>query len=65
MVQTVRVSTLEEAVQRAAQLAHPGDVVLFSPACKSFDMFLNYEHRGEVFRQAVWQLSEPTLASED
>jgi UDP-N-acetylmuramoylalanine--D-glutamate ligase len=40
-------------------------VVLFSPACKSFDMFLNYEHRGEVFRQAVWQLSEPTLASED
>ena len=65
MVQTVRVSTLEEAVQQAAQLAHPGDVVLFSPACKSFDMFLNYEHRGEVFRQAVWQLSEPTLASED
>ena len=46
-------ASLLEAVTEAARLAVPGDVVLLSPACSSFDMFRNYQHRGEVFRQAV------------
>jgi len=40
---------LESAVRRAAALARPGDVVLLSPACSSFDMFENYEERGRLF----------------
>lgn len=45
--------TLVEAVSEAARGAAAGDVVLLSPACSSFDQFRNYQHRGEVFRQAV------------
>ncbi|MGM0704618.1 MAG: UDP-N-acetylmuramoyl-L-alanine--D-glutamate ligase [Bacteroidota bacterium] len=48
-----RVGSMEEAVQTAQQLAHPGDAVLLSPACSSFDMYRNYEERGNVFRTAV------------
>ena len=48
-----RCATLEEAVRRAAQLARPGDAVLLSPACASFDMFRDYKHRGEVFAASV------------
>ncbi len=44
---------MSDAVQKAAGLARPGDAVLLSPACASFDMFRNYEHRGDVFRDAV------------
>jgi len=46
-------ATLEAATQAAALLAQPGDAVLLSPACASFDMFKNYAHRADVFRQAV------------
>jgi UDP-N-acetylmuramoylalanine--D-glutamate ligase len=46
-------ASLEEAVERAAALAQPGDRVLLSPACASFDMFHNFEARGEAFIQAV------------
>lgn len=49
----IRVKTLEEAVQRAAELAEPGDAVLLSPACASLDMFKNFEERGRLFAQAV------------
>ena len=49
-------SSLEEAVERAAQIAKPGEAVLLSPACASFDMFRDYRHRGEVFAQAVQRL---------
>jgi UDP-N-acetylmuramoylalanine--D-glutamate ligase len=48
--------TLEAAVARAAALAAPGDAVVLSPACSSFDMFLDYAHRAEVFRAAVLAL---------
>lgn len=48
--------TMTEAVTLSAQLAQEGDAVLLSPACASFDMFRNYEHRGEVFTEAVKQL---------
>jgi len=50
-------SSMREAVQQAASLAHPGDVVLLSPACKSFDWFENFEHRGRVFKAEVMALT--------
>ena len=49
--------TLELAVERAAALAQPGDTVLLSPACASFDMFRNYRHRADVFVDAVRELA--------
>lgn len=49
--------SLIEAVSEAARGAVAGDVVLLSPACSSFDQFQNYQHRGEVFRQAVRALA--------
>lgn len=48
---------LEVAVQRAAELAQPGEIVLLSPACASTDQFRNYIHRGEAFRAAVGTLA--------
>jgi UDP-N-acetylmuramoylalanine--D-glutamate ligase len=53
---TERSGTLQGAVRRAAALAGPGDVVLLSPACASYDQFKNYEQRGEAFRQLVQEL---------
>jgi UDP-N-acetylmuramoylalanine--D-glutamate ligase len=44
---------MDEAVARAAELAAPGEAVLLSPACASFDMFRDYAHRGETFQKAV------------
>ena len=46
-------TSMDEAVEAAFALAQPGDVVLLSPACASFDMFRNYGHRGEVFAAAA------------
>ncbi len=48
--------TLEQAVERAAEIATEGDIVLLSPACASFDMFTNYAHRAEVFINAVREI---------
>jgi UDP-N-acetylmuramoylalanine--D-glutamate ligase len=45
--------TFEEVIERAAAAARPGDAVLLSPACSSFDMFRNYEERGNEFRRLV------------
>jgi UDP-N-acetylmuramoylalanine--D-glutamate ligase len=47
---------LEEVVRRAAELARPGDAVLLSPACSSYDMFRNYEERGSRFRELVHEV---------
>jgi UDP-N-acetylmuramoylalanine--D-glutamate ligase len=52
-VPQVRVKTLDDAVQRCAELAEAGDAVLLSPACASLDMFKNFEERGRLFAQAV------------
>ncbi len=46
-------NSMQEAVKFAAQEAQSGDIVLLSPACASFDMFNNFEHRGEVFCESV------------
>ncbi len=48
---------MDDAVRCAFQAAEPGDAVLLSPACASFDMFRNYEHRAQVFIESVRKLS--------
>ncbi|MFZ4752604.1 MAG: UDP-N-acetylmuramoyl-L-alanine--D-glutamate ligase [Chitinophagaceae bacterium] len=53
MVQMADATTTEEAVRLAYDFAQKGDVVLLSPACASFDLFKNYEDRGEQFKTAV------------
>ena len=52
-VPVARARTMEEAVEKAYEAARPGDAVLLSPACASWDMFRNYAHRAEVFIAAV------------
>jgi UDP-N-acetylmuramoylalanine--D-glutamate ligase len=52
------VNNLAEAVQRAYDLSRPGEVVLLSPACASFDMFRDYAHRGETFQRLVKELKD-------
>lgn len=54
----IEASSMEEAVDLCSRLARPGDVVLLAPACASFDMFQDYEHRGRVFKEAVRKLKE-------
>ncbi|OIO35667.1 MAG: UDP-N-acetylmuramoylalanine--D-glutamate ligase [Candidatus Omnitrophica bacterium CG1_02_44_16] len=53
VVPIYRVETFHEAVTAAYKRARPGEMVLFSPMCKSFDMFTDYEHRGRVFKELV------------
>lgn len=52
-VPLIHAASMDEAVQAASSLAQSGDAVLLSPACASFDMFKDYIHRAEAFRQAV------------
>ena len=52
----VRATSMEDAIHQARRLAHRGDVVLLSPACSSFDMYENYEERGDTFRRLVTHL---------
>lgn len=58
-----RAGSMEEAVTIASSLAQPGDAVVLSPACSSFDMFRDYEHRAQVFRAAVRALAGEEPAS--
>ena len=51
-----RAATMPDAVKLGLELGQPGNVVLLAPACASFDMFDNYEHRGRVFKEAVRSL---------
>ncbi|MDP1537840.1 MAG: UDP-N-acetylmuramoyl-L-alanine--D-glutamate ligase, partial [Burkholderiales bacterium] len=51
-------ASMEEAVILGFEQAQPGDAVLLSPACASFDMFRSYEHRAQVFIAAVKKLEE-------
>ncbi|MEJ2686796.1 MAG: UDP-N-acetylmuramoyl-L-alanine--D-glutamate ligase [Gammaproteobacteria bacterium] len=55
-VPCIHAASMDEAVARAGELAKPGDHVLLSPACASFDMFSGYEERGRVFEDAVRRL---------
>jgi UDP-N-acetylmuramoylalanine--D-glutamate ligase len=52
-IKVIKEDSLFDAVNTAKKESEPGDVVLFTPACKSFDMFLNYEHRGDVYKDVV------------
>jgi len=52
-VPIVEATTFDDVIRQARELAQPGDAVLLSPACSSYDMFQNYEQRGEHFRAAV------------
>ncbi len=56
------VKDMEEAVKLAFSLARPGDTVLLSPACSSFDQYKNYEERGRHFKEVVLRLEKKTRA---
>jgi UDP-N-acetylmuramoylalanine--D-glutamate ligase len=56
-----RSEMMAEAIRAAIEASHPGDVIMLSPACASFDQFRDYEARGDTFRQLVEALtSDPT-----
>jgi len=56
-----KAGSMEEAVARARDLSRPGNTVLLSPACASFDMYKNYEERGDAFRAAVRRIEGSDL----
>ena len=56
-VPRVRADSLDDAIVQSRELAQSGDAVLLSPACASFDMFKNYEERGQLFARAVEALA--------
>jgi UDP-N-acetylmuramoylalanine--D-glutamate ligase len=64
-VSLMQADSMQEAVKLAAARANPGDAVLLSPACASFDMFRDYAHRAEVFREAVEALADGAPATDD
>ena len=61
----VECGTLEVAVAYGYAHGKPGDTVLLAPACSSFDQFKSFEHRGEVFKRLVRELTEKNLATDE
>jgi UDP-N-acetylmuramoylalanine--D-glutamate ligase len=59
-----KVKSMKEAVERAAEMAVRGETVLLSPGCSSYDMFQNFEDRGEKYRQCVVALPEEKTENE-
>ena len=53
-----KADSLQEAVKLAYNVAVPGDVVLLSPACASWDMFESFEERGRIFKETVYSLKD-------
>ncbi|HET6489839.1 MAG TPA: UDP-N-acetylmuramoyl-L-alanine--D-glutamate ligase [Syntrophales bacterium] len=64
IVKTVTAATMKDAIHTAYDDAAPGDVVLLSPGCASFDEFRNYAHRGEVFKETVSALKDRKTATQ-
>ena len=62
IIRCVRANSMNDAVEQAAKVAVSGDTVLLSPACASFDMFSSFEHRGEMFVDAVNGLQAEVLS---
>jgi UDP-N-acetylmuramoylalanine--D-glutamate ligase len=60
----LRADDMADAVRRAYEAAEPGDTVLLAPACASFDMFQNYEHRGRVFKEEVRSIQHSALSGQ-
>lgn len=58
LVKTIQAQSMQEAVEMAFRESQPGDVVLLSPACSSYDMFTNYEERGRVFKSCARSLMQ-------
>ena len=53
--------SLDQALLSALSMAHPGDTVLFSPACASFDMFRNFEERGRIFKALIQDIQQQAI----
>jgi UDP-N-acetylmuramoylalanine--D-glutamate ligase len=60
----LRATDMADAVRRAYEAAEPGDTVLLAPACASFDMFQNYEHRGRVFKEEVRSIQQSAVSGQ-
>ncbi len=63
LTDSAKLGSLEEAVRWASSKACPGEIVLLSPACSSYDMFVNYQERGRRFKEIVHGLGQPDLAA--
>ncbi|MFH1146803.1 MAG: hypothetical protein V1736_03765 [Pseudomonadota bacterium] len=58
LTHTLEAASMPEAVRTAFSESAPGDVILLSPACSSFDMFRNYSERGEIFQRSALELND-------